>query len=102
MDRQRLDLLWSDPRNHRANGCYHCKEDPRIIVPKRREGTGWTINLAHPRSWWVPISMPLMVLIPVAISVFAWPKTGLGVVAATLLGGLAVVIVCFWLNERTK
>lgn len=36
---------------------YFCKDDPRIIVPKRNKGFGWTLNFAR------PIAIPLVILV---------------------------------------
>ena len=63
MNPERLNQLWSDPQNYRGS-VYRCKEDPRVVVPKRKQGTGWTLNFAHSRAWWVLASMPLAVLLP--------------------------------------
>jgi Family of unknown function (DUF5808) len=101
MDREQLGELWSDPRHYKGS-VYRCKEDPRVIVPKRDRGTGWTLNFAHARAWWVLASMPLMVVLPVAIALLIWPQTGPGVVGACLLGGVLVVIECLWLNPRAN
>ena len=46
-----LEKLWSDPAHWRGLGIYSCKEDPRILVPKRRKWAGWTLNFAHPGAW---------------------------------------------------
>jgi hypothetical protein len=46
-----LDKLWSDPANWHGLGFYSCKDDPRIMVPKRIKWTGWTMNFAHASAW---------------------------------------------------
>jgi hypothetical protein len=51
LPRGTLEKLWSDPANWRGLGIYSCKEDPRILVPKRRKWAGWTLNFAHRRAW---------------------------------------------------
>lgn len=43
-----LDALYNDPANWHWYIFYFCRRDPRIIVPKRISGLGWTINLANP------------------------------------------------------
>ena len=101
MDPERLRQLWSDPQNYRGS-IYRCQEDPRVIVPKRESGAGWTVNFAHSRAWWVLVSMPLAVLLPVAISLLVWPQTGATVVGAFLLGGVLVVTECLWLKARVE
>lgn len=37
-----------DPANWRFYFIYFCREDPRVIVPKRVGGLGWTLNFARP------------------------------------------------------
>jgi len=100
MDQERLNELWSDPQNYRGS-VYHCKNDPRVVVKKRTHGTGWTVNFAHSRAWWVLASMPLLALLPVAISLLILPRTVAGVMGAILLGGALVVTEVALLNART-
>jgi uncharacterized membrane protein len=40
---------WRDPANWRGGwlGLYFGKRDARLLVPKRRPGRGWTVNLAR-------------------------------------------------------
>lgn len=47
-----LSRFTDDPRNWYLWFIYFCREDPRIAVPKRIAGLGWTLNFAHP--WAVP------------------------------------------------
>ncbi len=47
-----LSRFTDDPQNWRLWFIYFCREDPRIAVPKRIAGLGWTLNFAHP--WAVP------------------------------------------------
>lgn len=51
LPRGTLDRLWSDPGNWLGLGLYYCKEDPRLIVPKRIKGFGWTMNFANLWAW---------------------------------------------------
>jgi hypothetical protein len=46
-----LNRLWSDPGNWPGYGLYYCKDDPRLIVPKRIKGFGWTMNFANSWAW---------------------------------------------------
>lgn len=87
MTREELDRLWASPKNWSI--VYRCKEDPRVIVPRRRRWMGWTINFAHPLAWLVlllsvaialgpflvllrigVVSVPLLILVLVASIVF--------------------------------
>jgi hypothetical protein len=45
--RESLEQLWCNPANWKLGLFYTCKDDPRVIVPKRQKWRGWTINLAH-------------------------------------------------------
>jgi serine/threonine protein kinase len=47
-----LSRFTDDPKNWHLWFIYFCREDPRIAVPKRIAGLGWTLNFAHP--WAVP------------------------------------------------
>ena len=38
------DENWGGPK---WGEIYFCKNDPRIMVPKRNKWMGWTVNLAH-------------------------------------------------------
>ena len=64
MTKDDLHKLWSDERNwgHGPLGTYFCKDDPRLIVPKRRL-PGGTFNMAH--RW----AVPLLTLIPLLLIV---------------------------------
>lgn len=48
MEEEKIDKLWHDDNNwgHGRMGVYFCKEDPRLIVPKRGL-PGGTFNMAH-------------------------------------------------------
>ncbi|MCS6948651.1 MAG: DUF5808 domain-containing protein [Steroidobacteraceae bacterium] len=65
-----LKRLWEDERHwgHGAWGCYFCKEDPRLIVPKRGL-IGGTFNMAH--RWAVPL-LTLILLGLVALVLYAF------------------------------
>ena len=39
---------------------YVCREDPRIIVPKRIQGLGWTVNFGRPLA--IPFFIVLLAL----------------------------------------
>jgi uncharacterized membrane protein len=62
MNKDDLNRLWEDERNwgHGVWGCYFCKEDPRLIVPKRRL-PGGTFNMAHRAA--VPLMTAIIVIL---------------------------------------
>jgi hypothetical protein len=75
MTENEINELWKDPTNWRVGFVYYCKDDPRVIVPKRLKITGWTLNLAYP--WAIPtlILMIVGVLAPFKIlALFAPPR----------------------------
>ncbi|MDB5214238.1 MAG: hypothetical protein JWO86_2165 [Myxococcaceae bacterium] len=63
------DVLWRDPAHWTAFG-YRCKDDPRVIVPKRRASMGWTLNWAHP--WAAGAMLVLSVLAAGPMLVIVW------------------------------
>ena len=74
MQRDELQKLWEDERNwgHGSWGCYFCKEDPRLIVPKRRL-PGGTFNMAHRAA--VPLLTAMFVFL--ILLVIALPLAGI-------------------------
>ena len=66
MNKEELQKLWEDERNwgHGSLGGYFCKEDPRLVVPKRRL-TGGTFNLAHRLA--IPILTAIILLLVVLV-----------------------------------
>jgi len=50
---------------------YFNRDDPRLLVPKRSPGLGWTINCAQPRAWLVLVAITLAAsVICVALSIW--------------------------------
>jgi uncharacterized membrane protein len=65
------DAEWRDPRNWRARIFYVAPRDPRLWVPKRPPGIGWTLNFSRPASWLVLaliLGVPLVVALVPALS----------------------------------
>ena len=98
-NREYLKQLWSDPRYYKGS-VYRCQKDPRVVVPKRQPETGWTLNFAHSRAWWVLASMPLAGLLPVALALLIGPKNVGVITGAIVLGGALVVTLCERLNSK--
>ncbi len=65
MDKEQLQKYWEDEDNW-SGGIYFCKQDPRLIVPKRPKWGGWTINLGHKLG---TVTLILVIGIPVMILV---------------------------------
>jgi uncharacterized membrane protein len=70
VNRDELHRLWEDERHwgHGPLGGYFCKEDPRLVVPKRRL-VGGTFNLAHRLA--IPI-LTAIILLLVVLVVMGW------------------------------
>ena len=47
MNRAQIEELWRDQGNWTWGVIYHCREDPRVIVPRRWRWGGWTLNFGH-------------------------------------------------------
>ena len=57
MNLSHFDQCRINPDNWKLGFLYVCKDDPRIIVPNRNKGFGWTLNFAR------PLAIPLMLLL---------------------------------------
>ncbi len=47
MDREQIEEHWRDKGNWAWGIIYRCREDPRVIVPRRWRWGGWTLNFSH-------------------------------------------------------
>ena len=96
---QSIDHFHSDPSNWKLGIFYFCRADPRIIVPKRIRGLGWTINLAR------PMAVPYLVLIVATIWGVLELLRFLGASADTRFGvkvllAVGVIALCYYLAHR--
>lgn len=97
-----LDRLWSDARNWRAGLIYSCKEDPRIVVPKRQRWRGWTLNFAHAAAWpALVLSVVAIVLLLLALAVAGQtgPVSWFSALAGILV---AMVLLCRFLASPKR
>jgi len=100
MTREELDRLWARPENWSI--VYRCAEDPRVIVPRRRQWMGWTVNFAHPRARLVTLSSVAIVVVPFFVLL------GMGVVAVPILllvllaSILVLVALSHWEASRSR
>ena len=76
MAREELERLWRDERNWRGGAVYVCKEDPRIIVPKRTPWSGWTVNFAHPLGAWMTIALSVILAVSPTLIAFMGKRFG--------------------------
>jgi hypothetical protein len=100
MTREELDRLWAKPENWSI--VYRCAEDPRVIVPRRRQWMGWTINFAHPLARLVLLSSVAIVVGPffflLGIGVVGVPLALLALLASILL----LVVLSHWEASRSR
>lgn len=59
-----FDHYWNDPSNWKWRLFYSCKDDPRVIVPKKPKWAGRTLNFAHARSFLVLLLTVVAIIIP--------------------------------------
>ena len=83
-----LDKLWADANHWRGGVMYICRDDPRLIVPKRPKWGGWTLNFARPSAWLTLLVCLLSIIVPVA----CFAAVGLTVALLPLEAG----IIIFW------
>ena len=77
--RDKLEQLWRDPVNWKRGLIYSCKDDPRIVVPKKQKWRGWTINFAHRRATPTLILMILAAGLPVfLLAIFGLARMPIG------------------------
>lgn len=100
MPEDEFDALWANPTNWTRLGFYRCADDPRLMVPKRI-GIGYTINVAHRRSW-LPLAAILGVsLAPLLVNLALGSSAPGWLLPLTILTPLAVaVITLVWLSRR--
>ncbi len=89
MTREEMENCWKDPRN-RKWGFYSCKQDPRVIVPRRFKWMGWTINAARPSV--IPVLWVMIALVVVPLE--AVRANGGGTVAGCFTAVVGIVVVC--------
>jgi hypothetical protein len=95
-----LDRLWSDPANWTRGGFYRCATDPRLMVLKR-VGAGYTINIAHRRSWFVLIGLLAVALTPLVLNIALGSDAPGWLLLVTLLWPLLVAVISLvWLSRR--
>ncbi len=94
-----LDAMSADPANWRWRFFYHCAGDPRLVVPKRLRGFGWTINFAQ--LWAIPfLAAVILVLLGSMRLAVATGYTSTANLLPLTLGLVAAVIgVCHNLSK---
>ena len=95
-----LETLRSDPMNWTPFGFYRCAADPRLMVEKRI-GVGYTINIAHHRSWLIFVGLLVVALAPTAVNITLGSRAPGWLLAAALLTPITLsVVTLIWLRRR--
>jgi hypothetical protein len=95
--------LQQNPDNWRLYVFYVCREDPRIIVPKRFRITGWTMNFAHREAYLLFAALLALVIVPITVvevtglSEISWLRPTTIVVSV-----LAAFALTWWAGELQK
>ncbi len=99
MTREEIEAFWKDPRNRKWGIIYFCKEDPRVIVPRRIKWMGWTLNFARPSA------VPTLLLFVAFLVVPLRMVEGEGIVTVRLTVAAEILVVCLlcaYLSSRTE
>jgi uncharacterized membrane protein len=90
----------SDPANWRLGIFYSCRADPRILVPKRILGLGWTLNFGRPMA--VPFILLLIALIYgiLALARFMGAAGETYLVIKVILAA-GIILLCYRLANRS-
>jgi len=100
MTPQELEAFEKDPRN-RKWGVYYCKADPRVIVPKRFQWMGWTINAARPSA--IPVALLVVAVVAVPVLIVKALGSGKAVEWATIaVSGAMVCLLCAYLSSTKR
>ena len=95
-----LDHLWSDPAHWTRGSLYRCAADPRLMVLKR-VGVGYTINIAHRRSWFLLIGLLMVAMSPSVLNVALGSEAPGWLLVVSLLWPLTLVVIALvWLSRR--
>jgi uncharacterized protein DUF5808 len=100
LPRGTLDRLWNDSTNWLPLGIYYCKDDPRIIVPKRIKRFGWTMNFAN--SWAWPAILILVVSATLPIIYLKVCKEPVAAAVFISLWVVALVVICGAMSSTDK
>lgn len=102
MSNHTLDPFQCDPANWKLGIFYFCREDQRMMVPKRIRGLGWTLNFARPLA--VPFLGFILAVIDGVVELSrSFGAGGDARFAIKLLLALGIIALCYRLsNPPTK
>ena len=103
MTKEELEKLWADKDNWLCGAIYYCKNDPRLVVPKRIKWTGWTMNFAYP---WRAIGLIIFILFAALLPIIIEIKLNIDtwIVICITLAVVAVLVVGLlaYLSSKTE
>ncbi len=84
---------WENEYNWKFNSIYICKDDPRLVVPKKRRWAGWTFNFAHRGSSILLVYVLFVAIAPslYIISIGELCKIWYAIGLSTLLASIVVI-----------
>lgn len=94
MNQPTLDELHADPLHWKLGIFYFCREDQRVLVPKRIRGLGWTINFARPSAVFWIASVILFAWGTVALARYAGASEN-AVMTVKLVLALGIIAFCY-------
>ena len=103
MTKEELEKLWADKDNWLWGAIYHCKNDPRLVVPKRVKWTGWTMNFAYPwRAIGLIIFIILASLLPFIIELRLNIATPIVICVTLAVVAVLIIGLSAYLSSRTE
>jgi len=103
MTKEELEKLWGDKNNWLGFAIYYCKNDPRLVVPKRIKWTGWTMNFAYP---WRAIGLIIFIIFAASLPFIIELKLNVAtpIVTCITLAVVAVLIIGLlaYLSSKTE
>lgn len=99
MKQSPYDIYWADSKNWKCHAFYVCRNDPRVIVPKRPKWMGRTLNFAHPKAFIVLLLTFFAIAIPIFVRPYIDPK----IWTLFFVGTIATIVAfyyCFDLQEN--
>ena len=84
------EKYWSKRENWKW-WCYTCPDDPRTIVSRRPRWAGYTINVAHRKSWGVLAWLIALILLP-ALCIIAIDSTQEFLILSVMGASIAITI----------
>jgi hypothetical protein len=101
MTKEELQSLWRDKSNWRFYFIYCCREDPRLIVPRRIKWFGWTVNFAHLRAVGLLALVCVVVCLPFFIESKLSVATPVVLIVTMVIVIVGIVVLCAYMSSRT-